>query len=132
VAICALALGVLPTLPSSVGEPTLPGNAGVAAGTPYVRSGVGGRRRLLTACDANEHLTGCDSEPSACACTACPVGYTRGAVDDPANGVNTECTTCAANYRVNNASTCVACATGSVNDADDDALLGLRPTARVP
>jgi hypothetical protein len=53
-------------------------------------------------------------------------------VDDPANGANTECTTCAANYRVNNASTCVACATGSVNDAGDDASAGIETNCTCP
>ena len=127
-AIGALALAV-PTLPSSVGEPILPGNAGEAAGTPYVRSGVGGRRRLLAACGANEHLTGC---PTACACTPCPDGYTRDAVDNTDDGANTECTTCAANYRVDNTNTCVACATGSVNDAGDDASAELETHCTCP
>jgi hypothetical protein len=115
VAICALALGVLPTLPSSVGEPTLPGNAGVAAGTPYVRSGVGGRRRLLTRCATDERVVNNE-------CTACPAGTANAAEDDPL-GDDTVCDPvyCLEDYRVNNANTCVACATGSVNDADDDA-----------
>jgi len=75
VAIYALALAV-PSLPSSDGEPTLPWNPGVGAGTPYARVGVGGRRRLLESCQENERVNDANE------CVACPTNAVNDAGDN--------------------------------------------------
>ena len=151
-AIYALALA-LPSLPSSDGEPTLPWNPGVGAGTPYTRAGVGGRRRLLESCSENyrvnnEHVRAvpngcrkrrgrCDSSGSETHCSLCPANYrvessacvacaggsTRAAGDNPLSAGNTTCG-CATDERVFN-STCTACRPAGM------IRLGLRPTANV-
>jgi hypothetical protein len=113
VAIYALALAV-PTLPSSDGEPTLPGNTGVAAGTPYAREGVGGRRRLLTACAANYRVDNNNT------CVACATGSVNDAGDD-SSGSETDCT-CPVDFRVDSLA-CVSCAGGSARAGGDNPLV---------
>ena len=111
-AIYALALA-LPSLPSSDGEPTLPWNPGVGAGTPYTRAGVGGRRRLLESCPENYRVNDANT------CVACPTDAVNDAGDD-SSGSETHCT-CPVDFRVES-SACVACAGGSTRAAGDNPL----------
>ena len=83
-----------------------------AADISHPELGGAGRRQLLAECLVNQYV---DNG----ACIACDTGYTRVAGDDP-DGVNTACTTCAANYRVDGSNTCVACTGGRINVAGDD------------
>ena len=84
-----------------------------AADISHPELGGAGRRQLLAECLVNQYV---DNG----ACIACDTGYTRVAGDDP-DGVNTACTTCAANYRVDGSNACVPCAVGTTNVAGDDA-----------